>query len=209
MRFDQDARSMDQSPPDAPVLQTAAPYRREGDFTLIEIRLASLRQMFNSLDPAPFHSKDLDADAEAFIVGAIRELPSDQPAKLIVYLPENEAGDAHAGQLPGTVRNYFTYRAQIAARELRLELREARNILIAGLIFLGVCLSLRQLLLGLDEGTLMQWLAEGLLIVGWVGMWRPLEAVLYDWWPTRRRQRIFARLAAVPVEIRAAQAARR
>ncbi len=195
---------MTQSPPDAPVLQVAAPYRREGGFTLIEIRLASLRQMFNSLDPAPFHSKDLDSDAEAFVVGAIREIPADQPTKLIIYLPAAEANDAHAGELPATIHNYFAYRAQTAARELRLELREARNILLAGLVFLGLCLGLRQAVLELDEGTLTQWLAEGLLIVGWVGMWRPLEAVLYDWWPTRRRRIVFARLAAAPVEIRAA-----
>lgn len=199
--------AMAQSPPDAPVLQVAAPYRREGEYTLIEIRLASLRQMFNSLDPAPFHSKDLDADAEAFVVGAIREIPADQAAKLIIYLPPAEADDAHAGQMPATIHNYFAYRAETAARELRLELREARNILLAGLLFLGLCLGLRQAVLELGHGALMQWLAEGLLIVGWVGMWRPLEAVLYDWWPTRRRRRIFARLAALPVEIRTAQAA--
>ena len=173
--------------PDAPVLQLAAPYRREDEFTLIEIRLASLRQMFNSLDPAPFHSKYLDADAEAFVVGAIREIPADQAAKLIIYLPPVEADDAHAGQLPATIRNYFAYRAQTAARELRLELREARNILLASLVFLGLCLGLRQAVLKLNDGTLVQWLVEGLLIVSWVSMWRPLEAVLYDWWPTRRR----------------------
>ncbi len=26
---------------------------------------------------------------------------------------------------------------------------------------------------------------EGLLIGGWVAMWRPLEVCQYDWWPIR------------------------
>jgi len=39
-------------------------YRSEGDARLIEIGLKSISQLFNSLDPSPFHQKDLDADAE-------------------------------------------------------------------------------------------------------------------------------------------------
>lgn len=35
-------------------------YRRENGVSLIEIRLNSVQQVFNSLDPAPFHEKDLD-----------------------------------------------------------------------------------------------------------------------------------------------------
>ena len=45
-------------------------------------------------------------------------------------------------------------------------------------------------------------LAEGLLIIGWVGLWRPVEIFLYDWWPIRRRQQHFAALAAMPVDVR-------
>lgn len=48
-----------------------------------------------------------------------------------------------------------------------------------------------------------QALAEGLLILGWVAMWRPIQIFLYDWWPIRNRARLFAKLAATPVEARA------
>jgi hypothetical protein len=34
----------------------------------IEIRLSRPQQLFNSLDPSPFHERDLDEDAEAYIV---------------------------------------------------------------------------------------------------------------------------------------------
>jgi hypothetical protein len=185
------------------ISDTVFPYRREDGHVLIEIALESVRQLFNSLDPAPFHSKDLDAEAEAFIVGSVRELPRDAPLKLVIWLPADEAASAPALHLPGTVQNYFAYNARVAQRQLKLELREARLILLAGLIFLGLCLGARQALLSLHRSGIMEWLAEGLLIVGWVGMWRPLEAVLYDWWPVRRRWRILERLARTPVEVRA------
>jgi hypothetical protein len=41
----------------------------------LEVRLSTLRQLFNSLDPSPFHEKDLDREAEEYIVGWANEYP--------------------------------------------------------------------------------------------------------------------------------------
>jgi hypothetical protein len=43
---------------------------------------------------------------------------------------------------------------------------------------------------------------EGLLILGWVALWRPTEALLYDWWPLARRRMLLRRLASIPIEVR-------
>jgi hypothetical protein len=43
---------------------------------------------------------------------------------------------------------------------------------------------------------------EGLLILGWVALWRPTEALLYDWWPLARRRTLLRRLASIPIEVR-------
>jgi len=51
------------------------------------------------------------------------------------------------------------------------------------------------------HGALGGILLEGLLIGGWVAMWRPLEIFLYDWWPIRAQARLFDRLADMPVTI--------
>jgi hypothetical protein len=44
--------------------------------------------------------------------------------------------------------------------------------------------------------------AEGLLIVGWVAMWGPLDIFLYGWWPIYSRVKLFDRLARLEVELR-------
>ena len=46
-------------------------------------------------------------------------------------------------------------------------------------------------------------LEESLIIVGWVANWRPIEIYLYDWLPIRRRIRLFERIAAAKVEVKA------
>ena len=56
----------------------------------IEIRLHKISQLFNSLDPSPFYSRDLDDDAEEFIVGWALELPKRNALRIILHVPSEE-----------------------------------------------------------------------------------------------------------------------
>ena len=42
-------------------------------------------------------------------------------------------------------------------------------------------------------GPLIDAVREGLVIIGWVAMWQPVQVFLYGWWPIREQQRLFAR----------------
>ncbi len=53
---------------------------------LIELKLTELNQLFNSMDPSPFHERDLDHDAEEFIVSWAAEHPRQHDLKLVVHL---------------------------------------------------------------------------------------------------------------------------
>jgi hypothetical protein len=52
---------------------------------LIELRVDDIAQLFHTLDPFPFREKDLDREAEEYIVGWARELPGNQPIKIIIH----------------------------------------------------------------------------------------------------------------------------
>jgi hypothetical protein len=174
-------------------------YRREGATWLVEIRLRELRQLFHQLDPAPFREKDLDPAAETYIVEAVREIGQRHPCRLVVHLPAAERDSEDARTLPVAVSHYFECRAQQARIELRQLLRRGVASLAIGLAFMFACLSLRRSLAG---SGMNETLTEGLLIIGWVALWRPVEIFLYDWWPIRRQQRRFEAIARMPVEVR-------
>ena len=176
-------------------------YNREGGVSLIEIRLNAAQQLFNSFDPSPFHEKDLDADAEEYIVDAVREFPLSAPLKLVFHLPRDQIADPAVATLAESIHNYFEYRRDAAARDLRFLLHDGRRALAIGLAFLSACLAVRQILLA-ESGTLTEILGESLLIAGWVAMWRPMEIFLYEWWPVRRMRQVYAKLASIPVECR-------
>jgi hypothetical protein len=177
----------------------ASTYRREGGDWLIELRLRELRQLFHHLDPAPFREKDLDPSVEAYIVDAVRELGLARPKRLVIHLPPAERLSEDAGSLPLAVANYFGYRAWQSRVELGRLLRRALVNLAIGLAFLFACLSLRGSLTLAASNSVF---AEGLLIIGWVALWRPVEMFLYDWWPLMRERRRFEAIASMRVEIR-------
>ena len=181
---------------------STAPYRREGDVTLIEIELSDTRQLFNTLDPAPFVEKDLDHDADTYIVDAAREIGARHAKRMVVHLPAALADTPDARALPQAVHAYFGYRARHIERQLRESLREGVISLAIGLAFLATCLTLRRIVEPLAWGEAGATIGEGLLIMGWVAMWRPIQLFLYDWWPIRRQLRLLREIAQMPIDVR-------
>jgi hypothetical protein len=173
-----------------------------GTPTMIEIRLRELRQLFHTLDPAPFRDQDLDEAAADYLFEACREADRRGPLQLVVHLPQAEAARTTPAALGEAIHNYFSYRERQARADMHALLRLGALSLLIGLAFLMACLGLRRwLLAGAPPGEHAV-IGEGLLILGWVAMWRPIEALLYDWWPLARRRALLRRLAAIPVEIR-------
>ncbi|MDD3180570.1 MAG: hypothetical protein PHQ04_09485 [Opitutaceae bacterium] len=167
---------------------------------IIRLRLRELAQLFNSMDPSPFRDRDLDPDAEDFIVGRARELPPTEDLVLVIHLATPLSGE-RAGETEEAVRNHFTERTERKRREFRLLMRQGRVSLLVGLLFLTICLMIGNLLKNLGATPLAGILQESFIIGGWVAMWRPLEIYLYDWWPLRAEYRVLSRLSRMQVRI--------
>lgn len=183
-------------------MEPTAAYHQENGTSLIEIRLNSVRQLFNLLDPAPFHEKDLDSDAEEYIVETVRELPGKAPFKIRIFLPEQELGSPETVDLAKAIQNYFSYRLWATRHRLRELMRRGRDALLVALAFLALTFAIREAIYVTASGTIADFLAEGLQIVGWVALWQPVQIFLYEWQPIRRMIGIYRRLAVVEVEAR-------
>lgn len=186
------------------LLSGASPMSRARlDRREIAVRVRTVTELFNSLDPSPFRERDLDPRAEEFVVGWARELPPRAPFAIVVELPFEQAGLHEAGRIGEAFANYFHYRAETAERDLRELLRVGRRSALIGLTVLVLCLVASHLALQwTDNAVAARIVGESLVIVGWVANWRPIEIYLYDWWPIRRHIRLYRRIAAAPVEIR-------
>ena len=168
----------------------------------IEVFVDKIDQLFNSMDPSPFHQRDLDDDAEEFIVSWAQEFPRRDPVALVVHVNQLPAHGNAQEVIETAVHNYFAYRAKLNRLEFRHLLKEGRTSLIIGLVFLGACLLTSEWLLRKQPGSLSIVARESLTIAGWVAMWRPIRIFLYDWWPVLRLGHLYEKLSQMRVEVR-------
>lgn len=168
----------------------------------IEVYVRDLDQLFNSMDPSPFHRKTLDRDAEEFIVASAKELPADAPLALLVQLARPPGRADESGLLREAIRQHFARRREMARRELRQLLRRGRKSLLIGLPLLAASVLGSHGIAGLTQTLpIAVVLRESLVIGGWVAMWGPMEIFLYEWWPLRDQGRLHDRLSRVAVRI--------
>ena len=170
------------------------------DAVAVELRLDRISRLYNSLDPAPFHEKELETAADDYIVGSAEDAGG-RAIRLVIMLPEGELARPEAEQLPASIRHHFELRAASERRKLRAMWRRGRMALATGVVFLAACLFARSLLFA-SPSTVAHIVAEGLLIVGWVAMWGPLDIFLYGWWPILTQLRLFERLSRLDVDLR-------
>ena len=73
----------------------------------IAIRVRTIMQLFNSLDPSPFRERDLDPHTEEFVVGWARELPRGALFAIVIEMPAEEAARPDAAGIARSFRQLF------------------------------------------------------------------------------------------------------
>lgn len=172
------------------------------DCALIEVHVSDLKQLFHSLDPTPFQERDLDPQAEQFILGWAREVRSKVPLGLLVHVDQKTASDDAEAMVHTAVRDHFKRRAETMRQKLRELFRLGRRSLVIGLAFLATCIVLGDAIqTWRPDSGFAGIVRESLLIGGWVAMWKPIEVFLYDWWPIRAEAVLSDRLSAMTVRV--------
>ena len=92
--------------------------KERGHTHTIRLKLRDMNQLFNSMDPSPFIERDLDDDAEEFIVSWAQECPSNASVRLRIYLDQWPAEDPKE-LIKTAVHNHFSHRVQIARLDFK------------------------------------------------------------------------------------------
>ncbi len=172
------------------------------DERCIELRVERTHQLFHTLDPFPFPERDLDKDAEEFILSWARELPRSGPIRIIIHLPVKEAQSTEAKGLDESIHSYFRGRVRAVSLDLKESFRIGRLSLMIGIGVLMLCMLASQAVRRNPSfSSMAPFLEESLVILGWVANWRPIEIFLYDWWPVVRHRNLLRRLSKAEIRI--------
>lgn len=178
--------------------QTLSP----GEAAVIDLRLHSISRLFSfSADASPFSEPELDPSVAEWISSSAAEAPRRTPFQLVLHLQEATEPGQSPSTVQETVRAFFARKAQLSRRELSRTLRSGRTSVVIGISFLCLTLAISKILDAFEHNRVAALLRESLIVAGWVAMWRPLEFLLYDWWPIRNQRRIYDRLSRIVVTV--------
>ena len=163
----------------------------------IQVRVATVEHIFNPMDPTPLNERSLNQEVADWIEEWAEDLDKDQPITLEILVADGRFAGREEAIVTG-LHNHFEYREWQADRELRKLLRRGRFSLLIGVIAIAGFNTASQAI-GSSENPVIEVIHDGLAILGWVSMWKPLEILLYDWWPIRRERRACRRLAEATV----------
>lgn len=176
-------------------------YRRENDTICIDVRFHEFKQLYDSRDPSPFYERDLDEDLVRYLVMSCEEISHDEPIKIVMNEAQPTATIQQKEHFTQALHSYFEHEVRSIDNELKYLFKQGRTSFIFGLIFLVLCIFLAIKFVG-DVTVLSRAIHEGLVIMGWVGLWKPINIFLYEWWPFMRKKRVYKILTKTNVEFK-------
>lgn len=176
-------------------------YPVEDGKCVIELKTERFEQLFDKRDPNPFRIRDLDDDVEEYIVSSASEIGAKRLGKLRIFVTEKDQL-VLPESIVSAVHEYFHYRSDIVTKKIKKKLKVGLKSLLIGLAFLALAISSSAFLGQIFEGHyLKKFFEEGLLVVGWVSMWMPVNIFLYEWWPLLEDYHLYLELSEIDIEV--------
>ncbi len=176
-------------------------YRFHEGLPCIEIHLKAIHNIFDNRDPSSHFERDIDADAFDYLIGLAEDLPPRQPFRVALWFAEPASETIPDATIVQAFRTHIGFALLRAERRVIREFRQTRTSFILGLALLIASLFLREISKPAPGDALALAIREGILIIGWVAMWRPLESFAYDWLPYVQQRRLLRRMIAAPIDI--------
>jgi hypothetical protein len=138
-----------------------------------------------------------------YMVSRLRGTRLTRRGQLVLALPPTTVQPDLAGTARRAIDRYCRHKILDSKRAMNELLWTGLKSLQVGVLFLASCLVLAAAIArsNVEQGTLGDVLTQGLTIVGWVSLWRPVEIFLYEWWPLWRDVRVYDSIQRMDVAI--------
>ncbi len=177
-------------------------YRVDGDSGCIDVNLPTVQHLFDLRDPAPFRERCLDDDAAEYIYATAADIPRSIAIKLVLIVKQPFGPSLTAAEIVTAVRAHVQHDVDRVTRQLKQQRQFGRVALVAGLTALVLLLTLAEVARMRVPGHAGEIMHTGLEILAWVVLWKPVDVLLYEWWPLVQQRRELSRLVAAQIEVR-------
>ncbi len=166
----------------------------------LKIKVSSVEGLFDNQDPRDIPERNLNFEWLEYIFEVMNDKPRKIPIDLEIMV--KSVGDEwDLETLPEVLHEEFKNYDVLLRRRLKDNFRLGRSSLLIALATLAGFILLSELVHLVSTGFFQRAFEEGFLIIGWVALWRPVEILLYDWWPIVDRRRKVKRILSGKITV--------
>lgn len=168
----------------------------------IDLTLSDPRELFRPPELDPLGGQSHAEPGIERILNRIRPKP-DRPVRAALSLPANTRAPDLEARVRTGLQQYCDIRIEQVTHDIASLRQEGLATLWRGMLFLALCM-FGSRILGEPRflpDIVARFLDEGLIIAGWVALWYPLDALLYQHWPLKRERRLYERLRAMDLKL--------
>ena len=159
----------------------------------IPLNLRAIDELFEAPHLDPLNGQFHEMSGVEQLVAELLPRSIVRSVQITIHLPADRLSEDIEGRCTTALRGYCAARIRQIDREKDHVNRQGRRELELGLLFLAVCL------LGAGWVEVMDWLpnflghvlGEGLVIVGWIALWHPVDLLLFERWSLIRERRCY------------------
>lgn len=175
----------------------------------IELRLEALQDLLDAPEPRPLEGRFEERTGVERILDRLRSRNTGRLESLSArFLVEEMPGPGTRERVDAALKALWRYQDERLGEEIVTIRRDGIRALGKGSLFLLACMLVSAVA---SESTflpdlLRSLISEGFIIAGWVGLWHPMELLLYEWWPVARDRRLYRLVANMTYSVEPAGA---
>jgi hypothetical protein len=162
------------------------------------IRVTSMNELFWEFDARPVAERTLSGDARWSLLDEWERVRRSKPSHLTIYAPESERAETDEDAVRACVHRSLRA-ASGALRRVEPLSRQEKVAARIGIAFLFLSIVVSTGMDRASEDVIVEGVAQGILVVGWVALWRPAERFVVEPVPHLFNRRRIAEFAEIDV----------
>jgi hypothetical protein len=171
--------------------------RDDAGVPCIDVAAENVTDLYSYFDRfSPHLRRDLEQDLVDYLIACAEEI---HPAPFVVRFSFPRAADEEWQQrIHHSMNSFFTYLLEKERQTLKHMLYRSGVFLVVGLVILSTSVILE----GMPESDSVWFsvVSQGVNIAAWISMWEALATFLVDWFPHRRKMRLYHSLASAKLQ---------
>jgi hypothetical protein len=175
-------------------------YSKETNTCYIDVEIDFYRELYNEWDFSPITNRDLDEELFEFLEASVEDISSKYNVCIVFNIPENLKDTEKEEKSIQGFKNYFNYEIRKQNNHIRKYANKAITSGVYGMLFLFAGYQATAFLDAHEFYSNFIFLAEGLIIGGWVFGWELISIIFYKSEELFEQRKILERLRDAKIE---------